>query len=107
MDLVHYMVYYATMKVNLHEVKTNLSRYLEMVEKGEVVVICKRNVPVAEMRSVSRKQQKMPELGWAEGKFSVPADLKTLSAPDLAAWQGDRNDPLLKYASKAKGKRKP
>jgi prevent-host-death family protein len=36
--------------LNIHEAKTHLSRYLGAVEQGETVVICRRNVPVAEIR---------------------------------------------------------
>ena len=37
--------------VNIHEAKTHLSRYIERVEAGEVVVLCRRNQPVAEIRA--------------------------------------------------------
>lgn len=37
------------MRVNVHEAKTNLSRLLEAVEDGEVVVICRHGKPVAEL----------------------------------------------------------
>jgi prevent-host-death family protein len=40
-------------KVNVHEAKTHLSRYLEEVERGEIVLICRRNVPVAELRRLA------------------------------------------------------
>ena len=39
-------------KVNVFEVKAKLSEYLDMVENGEQVVICRRNRPVAELRAV-------------------------------------------------------
>ena len=39
-------------KVNIFEIKAKLSEYLDLVEKGEQVVICRRNQPVAELRSV-------------------------------------------------------
>ena len=31
-------------KLNLHQVKAQLSKYIGMVEAGEVVIVCKRNV---------------------------------------------------------------
>ena len=40
-------------KVNVFEVKARLSEYLDMVERGEQVVICRRNRPVAELRAVA------------------------------------------------------
>ena len=42
------------MRVDIADAKTHLSRYLDSVEKGERVVICRRNVPIAEIHPVSR-----------------------------------------------------
>jgi antitoxin (DNA-binding transcriptional repressor) of toxin-antitoxin stability system len=38
-------------RVNVHEAKTNLSKLLKKVEEGETVLICNRNVVVAELRA--------------------------------------------------------
>lgn len=59
-------------EVNVQEAKTHLSRYLSRIEKGEVVVICRRNVPVAEIRSVVQKPSKKRPIGVAKGRFEVP-----------------------------------
>lgn len=40
-------------KFNLPDAQTNLSRYLDQVEQGEVLVICRQNQPVAELRAIS------------------------------------------------------
>ena len=37
-------------RVNIAEAKTHLSRYLKRVEQGETVVLCRRNVAIAEIR---------------------------------------------------------
>ena len=37
--------------INIGAVKSKLSRYLERVAEGETVVICKRNLPIAELRA--------------------------------------------------------
>jgi len=39
--------------VNIHEAKTHLSRILEEVEKGEIYIISRNGVPVAELRKRS------------------------------------------------------
>ena len=91
-------------KLNLHEVKAQLSKYIELVEAGETVIICKRNVPVAEIRPIPRKRKKAPELGWAEGTFSVPEDFKEMSAEELAQWEGDAEDPLREFRPRQSGK---
>jgi antitoxin (DNA-binding transcriptional repressor) of toxin-antitoxin stability system len=38
--------------VNVHEAKARLSEFLDAVGRGERVVICRRNQPVAELRAV-------------------------------------------------------
>src|SRR5438067_8501729 len=77
------------LKVNLHEVKARLSKYIEMVEAGEVVVVCKRNEPIAEIRSIAKKQKKSPQLGWAEPMQKISANLKDLTDSDLLHWEED------------------
>lgn len=37
--------------VNMHEAKTQLSRLVKFVEKGEHVLICRKGKPVAELRA--------------------------------------------------------
>jgi antitoxin (DNA-binding transcriptional repressor) of toxin-antitoxin stability system len=39
-------------KVNIQEAKTHLSRYLGQVENGDVVVVCRHNQPIAELRGI-------------------------------------------------------
>lgn len=60
-------------KVNVHDAKTHLSRYLERVERGETIVLCRRNVPVAELRPLPPERQKPRPVGLAKGRIEVPA----------------------------------
>jgi len=39
-------------KANIQELKTHLSRYIDRVEQGDVVMVCRHNQPVAELRPV-------------------------------------------------------
>jgi prevent-host-death family protein len=95
------MIYIQIMiKLNLNEVKTQFSKYIDLVESGQTVVVCKRNIPVAEIRPIEKSKKKTPELGWAEGAFDVPADFNELPDEELIKWQGDENDPLRKYSPK-------
>ena len=53
--MVIYLVHSQTMmRVNIADAKTHLSRYLRRVKQGEVVVLCRRNVPVAEIRPLPK-----------------------------------------------------
>ena len=59
-------------RVNIHDAKTNLSRYLAELAPGVVLVLCKRNQPVAELRSIRKKKVGKPRIGAAKGEFVVP-----------------------------------
>lgn len=93
-------------RLNIHQIKAHFSKYIEMVEDGETVVVCKRNVPVAEIRAIAKKKRKVPQLGWAEGGFEVPAGFKEMREQDLVQWVGDEDDPLRKYDPASVKKRK-
>jgi antitoxin (DNA-binding transcriptional repressor) of toxin-antitoxin stability system len=62
-------------KLNIHEVKSHLSRYLPLLEKGESILLCRRNVPIAEIRPLPAQQHtgKRP-IGLAKGEFTVPPE---------------------------------
>ena len=59
-------------RVNIHEAKTHLSRYLELVLQGESVILCKRNTPVAEIRAIPRASAEQRPIGLAKGMFEIP-----------------------------------
>ncbi|MCG5051513.1 MAG: type II toxin-antitoxin system prevent-host-death family antitoxin [Myxococcales bacterium] len=66
------LVKYVTMvRVNVHEAKANLSRYLEAAASGETVLICNRNVPVAELRAIAPRRVEPRPIGLARGTFDV------------------------------------
>jgi prevent-host-death family protein len=70
------MTYNVVMKANVHELKAHLSAYLERVEQGETVTLCRRNVPVAELRPLAKPPAAARPLGLARRKYgawSVPA----------------------------------
>ena len=85
------MVYTVTMiRLNIHEAKTHLSRYLSMIRKGETILLCKRNQPIAEIRPLrSRRAQKRP-VGLAKGQFAVPKEFfEPLPEELMQAFQGE------------------
>jgi len=70
-------------KVNIHEAKTRLSALLaEIEENGEPVIICRYNVPVAELVPIRKKTRTAvsPELSGIE--FVDPPE-----APTTAEWE--------------------
>ncbi len=59
-------------RVNMHEAKTHLSRYVAELAPGETLLLCNRNEPVAELRAILKKPAGKPRLGAAKGKFIIP-----------------------------------
>ena len=80
----------SVIRLNIHEAKTHLSRYLSKLKKGETIILCKRNEPVAEIRAVpSSRTQKRP-IGLAKGQFTVPKEFfEPLPEELVQAFQGD------------------
>lgn len=55
--------------MNINEAKTHLSSALEKVARGETVVLCKRNKPVAEIRPVREPLRKKRPIGLAAREY--------------------------------------
>ncbi len=60
-------------RLNVHQAKTHLSRYLARLAEGELILLCKRNVPVAEIRPVRQPRAERRPVGLAKDRFEVPA----------------------------------
>ncbi len=58
-------------KLNIHQAKTYLSRYLAHLKEGEVILLCKRNMPIAEVRLLPATPAVRP-IGLAKHHFQVP-----------------------------------
>ena len=70
LNMVMYRIYYDVMvKINIAEAKARLSAVLESVERGETVVLCRRNVPIAEIRA-------LPGLPAAERPVGIDRGMK-------------------------------
>lgn len=76
-------------RVNVHDAKTNLSRYLARVAAGETILLCNRNVPVAELRPVRARRSAKRPIGLARRTFRVPPSFfEPLPAAEVEAWEG-------------------
>jgi prevent-host-death family protein len=74
--------------VNVHDAKTNLSRLLRRVARGEEIVICRAGKPVARLAPLTTAPQ-APTLGTDAGRFEVPDDFNApLAADVLDAFEG-------------------
>ena len=76
-------------RLNIHEVKTHLSRYLAKVARGETIVLCKRNIPIAEIRPLPQRRKGKRPIGLAKGEFKVPPEFfEPLPSELLDAFNG-------------------
>jgi len=76
-------------RINVHDAKTRLSHYLERVERGEVFIICRNNVPVAELRALPPARTSPRKLGRHKGQVRIePSFFQALDEADLNAWSG-------------------
>lgn len=70
-------------RLNIHEAKTHLSRYLDRLLRGESIVLCKRNVPIAEIRPLPQPRKTPRPIGRAKGKFKIPKTFYDPLPPEL------------------------
>ncbi len=91
--MVYFLVKNRTMiKLNVHEAKTHLSHYLSRVQEGEKVVLCRRNVPIAELLPLKPTRTVRRPVGLAKGRFEVPAEFfDPLPDEVLDAFEGERD----------------
>ncbi len=72
--------------VTIHDAKTNLSRLIARVERGEEIVISRGNRPVAKMVAVKPLKKRVP--GMFKGEFQVgPAFFEPLSDEELSLYE--------------------
>jgi antitoxin (DNA-binding transcriptional repressor) of toxin-antitoxin stability system len=79
-------------KVNVHEIKAHFSEHLDAALAGEQVIICRRNVPVAELRALERPPVEPRALGagrerWPEFRLD-PSFLEPLPEDLLDLFEG-------------------
>jgi prevent-host-death family protein len=60
-------------RVNVQEAKTHLSQYLDRVEAGETIVLCRHNRPIAEVRPI-RAARPLRKFGMDQGKVEIPPE---------------------------------
>ena len=74
-----------TMKtVNIHEAKTQLSKLVEEVSKGESFVIAKAGKPVAKVTALSAPNgAQVRRLGFMAGQIFVPDDFDEMGREDI------------------------
>ena len=72
--------------VNISEAKTNLSKLVALVYRGERVVIAKNNLPLVDL--VIHKPEGKRKLGLLAGKFTPPDDIMEEDAEITSMFYG-------------------
>lgn len=76
-------------RLNIHEAKTHLSRYLARIEAGETILLCRRNTPIAEIRPLAAVRTVARPLGLAKGHVEIlPGFFEELPAEFVDAFEG-------------------
>jgi prevent-host-death family protein len=70
--------------VNIHEAKTQLSRYVDQAAAGEEIVIARAGKPVARLVALAPKAIKPRPLGLGVGRFTMPEDFDAFGREEIA-----------------------
>ena len=73
--------------INIHEAKTQFSRFVEQAAAGEEIIIARAGKPVARLVPLAPMDAAMPArtLGLARDKFTLPVDFDKMSAKAIEA----------------------
>ena len=69
--------------VNIHEAKTQFSRFVDQAEAGEEVVIARAGKPVARLVALEVAARKPRKLGLGRKKFTFPEQFDNLNAGEI------------------------
>lgn len=81
--------------VNIAEMKAKLSEFVDAVTRGEQVIICKHNRPVAELRAIEAPRTAPRDLSpmFPGETFMTDAFFEPMTAGELAGWYGGDVSP--------------
>ncbi len=70
--------------VNIHEAKTQFSRYVDQAEAGEEIVIARAGKPVARLVALANVAHQPRKLGLGKKQFTFPKNFDNLNASEIA-----------------------
>ena len=76
--------------VNIHEAKTQLSRYVDQAAAGEEVTIARAGKPVARLVPL-QTSKKTRQLGLGKALYTLPADFDNAHVDAIQAMFEDNN----------------
>ncbi len=72
-----------TERINMSEAKSKLGHYLSQLNENETLILYKRGIPIAEIRTLPQIKQKKRPIGLAKNDFQVPADFNAPLPKDI------------------------
>lgn len=69
--------------VNIHEAKTQFSRFVDQAEAGEEIVIARAGKPVARLVALASPDSKPRKLGLGKKMFTFPEQFDSLNAGEM------------------------
>ena len=69
--------------VNIHEAKTQFSRFVDQAEAGEEIVIARAGKPVARLVALETAARKPRKLGLGKKKFTFPEQFDSVNAGEM------------------------
>ncbi|MGI8420524.1 MAG: type II toxin-antitoxin system Phd/YefM family antitoxin [Candidatus Levyibacteriota bacterium] len=81
-----------TLTVNISEAKANLSKYANLVKKGQIVTLAQRNIPFAQIVPLTKTADALVEkrkhlIGDLLGKVKIIGDInEPLTKEELSDW---------------------
>lgn len=71
--------------VNIHDAKTNLSRLVDRVSKGESVIIAKAGKPMVKLVPLDEAERRPGRrIGFMTGEFTTPDDFDRMGEDEIA-----------------------
>lgn len=70
--------------INIHQVKTHLSRLVEKAARGESFIIAKSGKPIAKVVALDAPESgEKKRVGFLQGEFRVPDDFDDMGAAQI------------------------
>ncbi len=76
------------LKVNTADMKARFSGYLDRVIRGETIIVCRRNLPIAELRPIARPRAEPRPIGIDRGMKVPNSFFEALPLELLEAFEG-------------------
>jgi prevent-host-death family protein len=93
-DLVQFNKEKAMQTINIHEAKTQFSRFIDQAAAGEDIIIARAGKPIARLTSLEAQSLQPRKLGLGKTRFTMPQDFDHLYADEIQN-MFEQGEPLV------------